>query len=196
MLLLMQNLPDLYLMRHGQTVWNAEGRLQGHLHSPLDNLGIRQAHWQAQLIAGISGHRVASPQGRARQTAQIVFAGHPWSSDDRLGEIGIGQFAGRLLSDVQAMHPELFQGAPLAWYDRCPKGEGFARLATRCESFLSQLSGPTLVISHGVTLRMLRVLALGLPLTALADGDVPQGTVLLLRNRQARLLRHKDDPRR
>ena len=69
----MTGLPDLYLMRHGQTVWNAEGRLQGRMDSPLTALGRAQARRQAQLVQGISATRYASTAGRAVETARIVY---------------------------------------------------------------------------------------------------------------------------
>ncbi|MDN5568851.1 MAG: histidine phosphatase family protein [Paracoccus sp. (in: a-proteobacteria)] len=169
--------PDLYLMRHGETFWNVEGRLQGACDSALTPKGIEQAARQALIVADISGRCVSSPQGRARQTAERVFGAREWSVDARLAEIGIGGFAGRLLPDVQAAHPHLFHGPPLDWYDHCPQGEGLDALADRCRRFLDDLDGPALVVTHGITLRMLRVLALGLTVRQLADKDMAQGVV-------------------
>ena len=84
--------PDLYLMRHGQTVWNAEGRMQGKLDSPLNDLGIAQAQAQARLIAGLLGSgksqlwKIASAEacclpllhpGAARRSWSLYFCTAP-----------------------------------------------------------------------------------------------------------------------
>ncbi|CAM3233601.1 histidine phosphatase family protein [Paracoccus nototheniae] len=183
----------LYLMRHGETVWNAEGRLQGALHAPLTARGRQQARWQAELVAGIAGQRLSSPQGRARQTARLVFGAGAFRTDPLLAEIGIGTWAGRRLDDLQRQAPALFAGPPLAWYDHCPGGEGLAALALRCRRFLDALQGPALIVSHGITLRMLRLVALDLPPDQLAEGEMRQGAVHVVRGGVCHSLRHPKD---
>lgn len=178
--------PDLYLMRHGQTLWNAEGRLQGRLDSPLTELGIVQARRQKWLLGALSKlDCYASPAGRAQQTARIVFAGRPWKTDPRLAEIDIGCFAGELFADLARRHPTLFSGGPLDWYDKVPGGEHFDGLESRLCGFLADLRRPAAIVTHGVTLRMLRALAMGLPRPRLAEMAVHQGAVhLVSRGRQ------------
>ena len=66
--------PEVLVLRHGQTEWNAEGRLQGHLDSPLTEKGLRQAQRQNEILQpyDLTGFRfISSPQGRAHMTAQI-----------------------------------------------------------------------------------------------------------------------------
>ena len=174
--------PELYLMRHGQTEWNLAGRLQGLLDSPLTAQGIAQAERQAMLIADIDAQRCSSPQGRAVRTAEIVFGGMPFATDDRLCEIDVGGFTGHALEDLQLRHPGLFTGAPIDWYDHTPKGERLAQLSARCRDFLADLRGPTLIVTHGITLRMLRILALDQPLSRIGELPVEQGAVHLIRN--------------
>ncbi|WP_082724717.1 MULTISPECIES: histidine phosphatase family protein [Paracoccus] len=177
----MPDLPDLYLMRHGQTEWNAEGRMQGRLDSALTPLGVAQARRQAWLLRDLTGlARYASTAGRAQQTACIVFAGADFLSDTRLHEIDIGHFTGRTGEALRAEHPALFAGGALDWYDRAPGGEHFAGLQARVRAFLRELSGPALIVTHGVTLRMLRLEAMGLPLSRLAEMPVLQGAVHLV----------------
>lgn len=170
---------DLYLMRHGQTLWNAEGRLQGRLDSPLTDRGRMQAASQAAILRDV-GHRhlFSSPQGRAQQTAEIVFGGRPFCTDPRLAEIDIGGFTGRLMSELHAEHPHLFPDATrLDWYDSAPDGEGLRGLMARCQSFLDDLSGPALIVTHGITLRMLRLIAMRASMHRLAELPVRQGAV-------------------
>ena len=87
----------IYLIRHGQTVHNAEGRFQGGLDSPLTELGRAQARAVGKTLAGLVGPEtpiVSSPLGRARQTAEIVRATvgltAPIQLDARLAEITVG----------------------------------------------------------------------------------------------------------
>ena len=174
--------PDLYLMRHGQTVWNAQGRMQGKLDSPLTALGVAQAEAQARLIAGIEATRFASPQGRAQQTARIVFDGQPFATDPRLAEIDIGDFSGRLYPDLAAEHPALFALDGFGWYDHTPGGEGFSGLMTRARSFLDGLTGPALIVTHGITLRMLRLIAMGWDMSRFEDLQQHQGAVHVVRS--------------
>ena len=71
----MTRYPALYILRHGQTVWNASGRMQGRADSPLTALGVSQAGEQGEILAneGLEGFSAwCSPLGRAQQTAQIV----------------------------------------------------------------------------------------------------------------------------
>ena len=87
--------PDLWVMRHGETEWNVAGRLQGRSDSALTARGRAQAARQARLVAAIRGKRVSSPQGRACDSARIVFAGQAFATDPRLAEICIGDWTGR-----------------------------------------------------------------------------------------------------
>lgn len=169
--------PELYLMRHGQTEWNAAGRMQGRLDSRLTATGIEQAQRQARLIAHLEADRYSSPQGRALQTAGIVFEDRDFAIDERLREIDIGDFTGRLTEDLHREYPECFTGSRLNWYDRTPDGEHFEQLSARCRDFLADLPGPSLIVTHGITLRMLRILALDWPLSRLEELTVEQGAI-------------------
>ncbi|RNF35765.1 histidine phosphatase family protein [Paracoccus methylarcula] len=173
--------PDLYLMRHGQTEWNLAGRMQGRSDSPLTELGMAQAARQSELIGDVTAERISSPQGRALRTADVVFAGKEFRVDSRLCEIDVGEFTGHRVEELRPAHPECFAGSPLDWYDRSPGGENFTQLSVRCQSFLDDLTGPALIVTHGITLRMLRILALGLPRSRLADLPVEQGAVHVVR---------------
>ncbi len=180
--------PDLYLMRHGQTVWNAAGRLQGRMDSPLTSLGRHQARRQAQLVRGVKATRYASTAGRAVETARIVYAGQDFRQDERLHEIDIGAFAGRLWPELCAEYPAVTAGGWLDWYDRAPGGELFAGLEARARAFLDELQGPALIVTHGITLRMLRLVAMGLPLSRLAEMPMMQGALHIVSSGQHRMV--------
>lgn len=182
--------PTLYLLRHGQTEWNVQGRLQGRLDSDLTPLGRAQARRQAQLVLHLPADLacLTSPAGRALATARIAFAGRDFATDDRLHEIDVGPFTGQALERLQAAHPQVFAGGGIDWYDRVPGGEDFAALQQRVDAFLRQLSGPAIILTHGVTLRMLRLVAMGLPLDRLAEMPVLQGAVHQVRAGRHRIL--------
>ncbi len=88
----------ILLMRHGETFWNREGRIQGHTESDLTPLGERQARAMAGLVADLVRHEggrfrlISSPIGRARRTAAMVAeaTGLPIEIDARLSEICCG----------------------------------------------------------------------------------------------------------
>ena len=185
----MVTLPDLYLMRHGQTYWNAAGRLQGALDSPLTDTGISQARGQAQLTRDIEALRISSPQGRAEQTAAIVFEGRAWHSDARLSEIGIGSYAGQDAAKLRAENPRLFRNGNLTWYDHCPGGEGLAALRARCRDFLQERHEPTIVVTHGVTLAMLFAIRTGRNFATIDPEIMRQGIVLHLIGRRFRVMK-------
>lgn len=170
----------IYLMRHGETEWNRVRRMQGRLNSALTDRGQAQARALGALMDGVHAPIWCSASGRAVQTAALAFGDRhePITTDPRLMEIDIGAFSGRLLSEVQAERPDLFESHDLSWYDHAPGGEGFAGLETRCRSFLADLSGPAIVVTHGITLRMLRSLLMHGDDRTLEQGDrVAQGVI-------------------
>lgn len=173
----------LMLLRHGQTEWNAIERMQGRLDSPLTALGVSQAKQQGEILRreGIEGWALyASPQGRAWTTAQIALgaAADQVVQDVRLAEIDVGDWSGKSLADLQRRYPHMFdEHAPLDWYDHAPGGEGYAGLEARCRSFLAELTGPSVVVTHGITSKMLRCLALGLPCDDMMAVPGGQGVV-------------------
>ncbi|WP_347266471.1 histidine phosphatase family protein [Paracoccus sp. (in: a-proteobacteria)] len=179
---------DLFLMRHGQTEWNAQGRLQGLQDSPLTPLGITQAHRQAWLMRDLLHlPRYASSAGRAQQTARIVFGGRTFVTDARLQEIDIGRCTGMSLQQMRDRHHGPASDGWIEWYDRAPGGEGMAGLEARLRAFLADLPGPALIVTHGITLRMLRLLAMGWPMARFAEMTVWQGAVHLVRDGQQRV---------
>lgn len=84
---------QIFLVRHGETQWNAERRLQGQSNSPLTEQGQQQAKRVGERVAayGIT-HIISSDLGRAKQTAEIIaeFTGCPVSTDPRLRELNMG----------------------------------------------------------------------------------------------------------
>lgn len=183
--------PSLYILRHGETEWNASGRLQGHHDSPLTALGQAQAAAQHQILAqlDLSGYAaLSSPQARALQTAEIAVSGliDPVMQNDALREISLGAWAGQDRATLIAQHGAQ-DGFEL--YELAPKGEGFQRLHSRCEAFLANLTGPAVLITHGITSRMLRLILTGNPISALRDMPGGQGVVFHVEGGQQKRLK-------
>ena len=95
-------------------------------------------------------------------------------TDDRLREIGMGAFAGQFRTPLMAQE-QIRDG--FALYERAPGGEGFAALHARCTAFLNSLSSPAVLVTHGITSRMLRVVLSGRPIGDVARMGGGQGVV-------------------
>ena len=185
--------PKIWFLRHGQTEWNLERRLQGHLDSPLTELGREQARQQARIMRPIlaevvagSGGVFASPLGRAQQTAQIALSGHSFKTDPRLAEVATGAWEGRLRDEVAPGGGDLFV------YTSAPGGEGFDALEGRVSAFLNDLQGPSIVVSHGLWGQVLRGLVCGLDRSSMGQLSNLQGCVYLLENGQETVLRDQE----
>jgi phosphoserine phosphatase len=148
----------IYLIRHGQTVWNAERRMQGRSDSPLTEKGIRMTERLAKDFPTI-GTVYASPLGRTMQTATILFQGLEINTDDRLKEIDLGDWEGRLQADLDREDPEQhsnFWKRPHRFI--CPGGENFEDIQARSIECLQDLArrheGETIaIVSHTTILR-------------------------------------------
>ncbi len=181
---------ELYILRHGETEWNAENRMQGELNSPLTPKGEMDAARQGEILQSLDLTGFAflcSPQGRAVQTAGIALARVAMHvrTDDRLREIGVGDWSGVLRDGLPT--PE-GKDPFMAHYEIAPNGEGFARLETRCRAFLADLQGPSVLVTHGITSRMLRWLAIGDSALSVSTVHGGQGCVYHLKDGVQNLL--------
>jgi broad specificity phosphatase PhoE len=189
--------PTIYYIRHGETDWNAEGRLQGTLDIPLNERGRAQAVSAGSILGGLlvrDGHDaasiafVASPLGRARMTMELVRGSLKLPPDDyaidaRLREIGYGQWEGSTLSEARAADPELFAARVAAkWTVAAPGGERYLDVETRMGAWYAELATDTVTVAHGGTARALMVfLGMETPESA-ADLYIEQGTVYVFKN--------------
>ena len=164
---------QLYLIRHGQTDWNVEGRYQGQTDMPLNAVGRVQAEALAHQLAGTQFKGVYSSEVIAASLGLIV------QLDRRLREINQGAWEGQLVSDIAANYQA-------AWGDRtqdplnarAPGGESVAEVAARLAEAAEAIArahpvGPVLVVSHGLALATLICQARRRPL-AEAYQAIPQ----------------------
>lgn len=189
---------ELFVLRHGETTWNREGRMQGHLNAPLTELGVEQAVTQRNIMAeqNLSGFCVlSSPSGRAVETAAIALGPlvTEITTDTDLREVGVGEWTGRLRAElIDPTEWQVTADGVLELYDMAPGGEGLAGLEARCARFLARLEGPHVLVTHGITSRMIRALALGhgpnVTLAMLSEMPGGQGVVYHVKDgRQKRL---------
>jgi probable phosphoglycerate mutase len=185
-------MPTIYYIRHGETEWNAEGRLQGAQDTSLNDLGRKQAAGAGSILADLFAREarsrqslayVASPLGRARSTMELVRGAlrlppDDYIIDDRLREIGYGRWEGATLAQMQASDPELFARRQAEkWTVSPPGGESYASVQIRMRDWYDQLVVDTVAVAHGGTARALMV-ALGLETPAsAADLTIEQGVV-------------------
>lgn len=183
----MADFPELFVLRHGQTEWNVVGRHQGRLDSPLTETGRGQAVEQGQILTGLLADRAdiiaqCSPQGRALKTAQIALPPRMQKPkiDDRLCEIHFGDWQGLTIAEIAQRWPErcgTLDQDPFAWHFNAPNGESFDQIHSRTLAFLKALSGPAVVITHGITSRVLRGIWLGLEMDEMGALVGGQGCV-------------------
>lgn len=179
----------IYLVRHGETVFNAEGRQQGRLDSPLTALGRAQAaavgRLLQRLVAEPDGWRlIASPLGRAQATAAVIgeTLRLPVETDPRVTEISFGEWDGRLRGELASQHAEAFLRKD--WRFAAPGGESYDAVRARLADWLASLppepDRKVIVVSHGGSGRVLRGAFLGLSPEAIWELDVPQDAVYRL----------------
>ncbi len=184
--------PTIYYIRHGETEWNADGRLQGTQDIPLNDLGRKQAADAGSILADLFARDgrseqslafVASPLGRARSTMELVRGAlelppADYSVDDRLREIGYGDWEGSTLRQMQASDPEVFAKRQAdKWTVPPPGGESYAAVQIRMRDWYDSLLADTVAVAHGGTARALMV-ALGIETSAsAADLTIEQGAV-------------------
>jgi probable phosphoglycerate mutase len=147
--------PDrLILVRHGESTWNAEERLQGQLDPPLSERGREQSRALAAIVNGVPDERVVcSDLSRARETAELIGL-HPGRFDERWREIDVGSWGGRTAAEIDAQGGELtnWRGGPRTAED----GEAWVAFAARVAGALDELiaaGGPWVVVCHGGCIR-------------------------------------------
>ncbi|WHP80808.1 2,3-diphosphoglycerate-dependent phosphoglycerate mutase GpmB [Edwardsiella anguillarum] len=163
---------QVYLIRHGETEWNVQRRIQGQSNSPLTVMGERQARQVGARLGqmGIT-HVIASDLGRTQQTGEIIAAACrcPLTLDARLRELSMGVLESRLLASLSPQEEQwrlsMLDGSPQGCI---PQGETMAQLAERMQQALNDclalpLGSRPVLVSHGIALGCLLSTVLGLP---------------------------------
>lgn len=175
----------IIIIRHGETLWNLEGRRQGHLDSPLTARGFAQAQALGRRVKDEDFSALySSDLGRAYQTAKIISSvtGHPVVVDDRLRERNLGVFQGLNSDEIRKSYPEEFHCHRTKGPDYViPGGESRRRQVERNLDCLEELAGrhpgeTILVVTHGGVLSGLFRHTLSIPLEAPCRFDFVNGS--------------------
>ena len=185
-----------FIARHGETVYNIAGRMQGdHPHTPLTRAGFAQADEMGKALRSLLGAKPSltlwsSSAGRALQTLAVIcehleLDWHQTRTDDRLVEIGMGEWSGKYYRDLGDKLDGFMDAEHRLYLHAPPGGEWYDGIAARVSAWLADTDddpGDRLVIMHGMSSRVLRGVMTGdeiMPQFAAPIAlDLPQGSIV------------------
>ncbi|MBL4784239.1 MAG: histidine phosphatase family protein [Cohaesibacteraceae bacterium] len=174
--------PDLYILRHGETEWNQQGRFQGRKDSALTANGIAQAMKQKALLAKIQKlpkKKYISPLGRTIHTARLALGSDKdFILDNRLQEIDFGEWEGSSREEIKSQIDYSFESG--LWNFRSPGGESFKQISDRVQDFLKDMVEPAIIVTHGTTSIVLRGLCMKLNQNEILNLPKDQGCIFHL----------------
>jgi len=164
---------EIILIRHGETEWNSQQRMQGHSNSDLSSVGQAQIQALGQWMKNVPfDHIYSSDSLRAKQTAEAItqFSGHKLKIDLRLREKNLGVFEGLTSEEARERHPEVFRLFKTAGSKYViDEGESTQQLQDRAleivdEIRIKHLEERVLLVTHGGFIRVVMKHSLGLSL--------------------------------
>ena len=185
--------PTVYFVRHGETDWNAEARLQGQADTDLNEKGRAQASANGRALAALIPEPeafdfVSSPMLRTRHTMERLRAAmgldaSGYRTDPRLVEVNFGDWQGHTFAELERVDPGCFARRQADKWGFVPPGEGaesYERLAARVRPWLDGVARDTVCVTHGGVLRAVFMLC-----GALTPGEavmlpIPQDRILRL----------------
>ncbi|MGN6584569.1 MAG: histidine phosphatase family protein [Rhizobiaceae bacterium] len=187
--------PLTYFVRHGQTDYNADGRLQGQADPDINALGRRQADENGEKLARLLGKAegfdfVASPLRRTRETMERIrikmeLPAEGYRTDPRLMELNFGDWQGFTFAEIEARTPGATAPRLKDKWDFVPPGahaESYAMLAERVKGWLAELNVRTICVAHGGVIRSLFHIVEHVPGREAANIETPQDRILKLEN--------------
>lgn len=184
--------PTVYFVRHGETDWNAEARLQGQADTDLNDIGRAQASANGRALAALVSSPatfdfVSSPMLRTRRTmerlrAAMGLAPSGYRTDPRLVEVNFGDWQGHTFAELEAVDPGCFARRQADKWGFVPPGDGaesYELLAARVRPWLEETGRDTVCVTHGGVLRAVFML----------NGALTPGEAVMLPIPQDRILR-------
>ncbi|APC87231.1 phosphoglycerate mutase family protein [Vibrio parahaemolyticus] len=179
----------IFVLRHGETEFNADKKLQGHCNSSLTSKGSDQARRVGTTLKQYVENRpfrvYSSTLGRALQTSQIVceelnYSYENLNKEPRLKEFSLGEWEQRTIPSLEQEIPNLL--AQNDWYLQAPNCETYESVRERLSSWLSDVAHDEdiVVVSHGLTGIVLRGLLLGMDYTQVWQQDIPQDAFFII----------------
>lgn len=188
--------PTIYYIRHGETDWNAAGRLQGRHDVPLNTRGRAQALHCGEILRYLFGRGgrnpaeldyVSSPLGRACETMELLRSPLDLSStgyrlEQRLAEISFGEWEGFTIAQLHNRDPQRIAAREQdKWHFVPPGGESYEVVSWRMREWYESLTRETVAVAHGGTARGL-IAHLGIAKPAAAPLiDIEQGVVYVFK---------------
>lgn len=158
---------ELWLIRHGETIWNKERRMQGQQDSALSELGLQQARLLSKRLASETFTQVhASDSLRAKRTAEIALPDATIMLDARLREMSYGILEGKTEAEFTAEEREHYAGYRTnPGGTRIPQGENWPDILTRVKAWMQDLpaDGKIAAFCHGGTVRAALLAVVGAP---------------------------------
>lgn len=188
----MRKVTTFYLVRHGETVWNKEHRLQGWLDSPLSEMGILHAQKLAEQLKDIPfAVAYSSTSDRAKETARYLAAGRTFAIhyEDDLREIFLGNWQGQTVEDILETNRfdyELYTNYPAQFV--ATHTESFGAVTERAMYTLKNIAKiypheHILVVSHAVTIKCIINAILGRGIDQLWSAPYIEGTSVTIVDR-------------
>ncbi len=179
----------IFVLRHGETEFNADKKLQGHFNSSLTSKGSDQARCVGTTLKQYVENRpfrvYSSTLGRALQTSQIVceelhYSYENLNKEPRLKEFSLGEWEQRTIPSLEQEIPNLL--AQNDWYLQAPNCETYESVRERLSCWLSDVTHDEdiVVVSHGLTGIVLRGLLLGMDYTQVWQQDLPQDAFFII----------------
>ncbi|EGQ8961824.1 TPA: histidine phosphatase family protein [Vibrio parahaemolyticus] len=179
----------IFVLRHGETEFNADKKLQGHCNSSLTSKGSDQARRVGTTLKQYVENRpfrvYSSTLGRALQTSQIVceelnYSYENLNKEPRLKEFSLGEWEQRTIPSLEQEIPNLL--AQNDWYLQAPNCETYESVRERLSSWLIDVAHDEdiVVVSHGLTGIVLRGLLLGMDYTQVWQQDLPQDAFFII----------------
>jgi broad specificity phosphatase PhoE len=188
----------LIFVRHGETAYNAENRLQGQLDIPLNARGREQARTIGGTLRRLVGGEIdrleeaqaffASPLERARETMEIArdamgLTPKRYRLDPVLKEMSFGVWEGLTWSEIESKDPKGLRARREHRWAFVPEGgESYAMLADRLRPWIDSLNEHAFVISHGGVARVLMALIAGIPPAKAVRTPIIQGRAIVFEN--------------
>lgn len=188
----MRKVTTFYLVRHGETVWNKEHRLQGWLDSPLSEMGILHAQKLAEQLKDIPfAVAYSSTSDRAKETARYLTAGRTLAIhyEDDLREIFLGNWQGQTIEDIMETNRfdyELYKNYPAQFV--ATHTESFGAVTERAMYTLKNIAKiypheHILIVSHAVTIKCIINAILGRGIDQLWSAPYIEGTSVTIVDR-------------
>ena len=164
---------EIILIRHGETEWNSQKRMQGHSNSDLSSVGQAQIQALGQWMKNVPFDLIYSSDSlRAKQTAEAItqFSGHELQFDQRLREKNLGVFEGLTSEEARERHPEVFRLFKTAGSTYViDEGESTQQLQDRALEIVNEIrikhpEERVLLVTHGGFIRVVMKHSLGLSL--------------------------------